>query len=219
MKRLVVPVIVLGTAAALLWRYPPIRLVKLADYEAAQREAQFDAAAFARRFWDERLTAALANAADARQVLATIGVDPKMAREKFGRKVGVSRRYYYFLRGEGVVVSADKRQIGLAVSGGDEADVVLLVGPIFGSAVRDATGLLVASEFPNSQHFNDIMGELNKLVETRVLPPLMKAAAVGKRVEFVGCATVDVEPRDLHPLKVIPLSTTFASSSDSAAAP
>jgi predicted lipoprotein len=210
MKRFVIPLLLLVGVAGVFWRYPPIRIVKLADAQAARQEQTFDAAAFAGKFWDEQLTRELENAADAKEVAAAIDQDPKTVREKYGRSVGVSRSYFLFLRGEGVVVSADKRRVGLALKKGQDPDVALLVGPVFGNAVRDATGLLNASDFPNSQHFNEISQELNKLVEARVLPALMKDATAGERVQFVGCAEVRSEPGDLRPLKVVPLSISMA---------
>jgi predicted lipoprotein len=83
---------------------------------------------------------------------------------------------------------------------------VLKVGPLFGNAVRDATGLVEASDFPNSQHFNAVSQELNKIVESKVLPDVVKLVKIGRRLEFVGCAEVRSEKQDLRPLKMVPLA-------------
>jgi predicted lipoprotein len=208
MKRFVMPLVVLGVVAALLWRYPPVRIVNLAEVEASKREQAFDAADYARRVWDEQLKPILGTAHDAAEVAAAIRQDPREARTQFGRTMGVGRGYFLFLRGEGVVVSADSRQIGLSLGGGEEVDVVLRVGPLFGNAVRDATGLVDASDFSNSQHFNAVSQELNRIVEAEVLPAVVKIAKAGRRIAFVGCAEVRNEPGDLRPLKVVPLSAT-----------
>jgi predicted lipoprotein len=76
---------------------------------------------------------------------------------------------------------------------------------VFGNTVRDATGLLDMDSFPNSQHFNDLSTELNRIVETRVLPGLRDRAEVGRKVRFVGCAEVARDARRRKPLKVVPV--------------
>jgi predicted lipoprotein len=105
------------------------------------------------------------------------------------------------------VVSVTKKGIGLSLkSEGDEVDILLPTGLLFGNAVRDATGLLDASAFPNSQNFNDISTELNRIVEAQVLPELKSRAAIGRRVQFASCAEVVDEEKDLKPLVLIPVS-------------
>ena len=84
-------------------------------------------------------------------------------------------------------------------------DIVLQTGVVSGNTVRDATGLLSASDYPNSQQFNAISNELNRLVETLVIPSAKQAAQVGRQIEFVGCARVLNLPADASPLKLIPL--------------
>jgi predicted lipoprotein len=221
MKRFVVPLIVFGVAGALLWRYPPVRIRRLAEVRAARAAAGFDAAAFARKFWDEQLKPAQESAADVAELVAAIRHDPQQARNQFGRSVGMSRSYFYFVRGVGSVVSNNKRQIELDVDDAEEsasekaADVSLQTGLIFGNAVRDATGLLDASDYPNLKDFNAIARELNRLAEAEVGRSPAKNAVVGSRVEFVGCAEVRSEPGDLRPLKVIPISVTIGTAAES----
>ena len=132
---------------------------------------------------------------------------PKQIREKFGRTVGVSSSYFLFLRGAGRVISVDSDNIGLSLTNeGDEADLLVPLGPVFGNAVRDGIGLLDSSSYPNAQEFNDISAALNNMVETNVLPHLQRIATVGKRVRFAGCAEVNDEDQDLKPLKLVPIS-------------
>lgn len=210
MKRFALPVIVLACVAGLLWRFPPIRIVRLADAAAAEQSQKFDARAFAENLWSERLMPATKDAAGAGEVVTAIERDPQTAREQFGRSVGMSRGYFYFLVGDGAIVSADGKKIGVALKDGQEApDIVLATGPIFGNAVRDAPGLLNASEFSNSQDFNAIAQELNRRVESDVIPRLKSEAKVGRRLHFVACVEVRNEPGDLKPLKAVPVVVKF----------
>jgi predicted lipoprotein len=97
-------------------------------------------------------------------------------------------------------------EITLAVTpGATNAEITLLTGLVFGNTVRDGTGLLDVNNYPNSQDFNDISAELNKLIETRVLPKLRETAKTGATIRFAGCAEVVDESTDLRPLRLIPI--------------
>ena len=189
--------------------FPPFHIRSLKAVRAVAEDQQFNAADFASRFWKERLLPAAEQASDAEAVLERITADPKSVREQFGRTVGVSSSYYLFLRGQGRVVSADENSIGLRLApDGDEAQIVIELGFVFGNAVRDATGLISASSYPNAQEYNDIAAALNGIVETNVLPQLQHVARVGSRIRFAGCAEVGDEEVDLQPLKLVPVLVT-----------
>jgi predicted lipoprotein len=197
-------------AAGFCWIFPPIHIRSLARVQAAKAGARFSAPDFVDKFWNGRLLKSLEQAADAGKVLAAIAAGPQKAHEQFGRSVGISSSYYFFLRGSGRVVSVDDTDIGLSLKAeGNDADVLVPLGLVFGNAVRDGTGLLDSSAFPDSQEFNDVSAGLNHIVETRVLPELQRIAAVGKRVQFAGCVEVADEDTDLKPLKLVPISVTL----------
>jgi predicted lipoprotein len=90
-----------------------------------------------------------------------------------------------------------------------QADVVLKTGLLFGNTIRDGTGQLLASEFANSQDFNAISKELNRMVEEQVQPDLKANAHVGKKIRFVGCAEIRASSKALLPLTAIPLQVEF----------
>ena len=149
--------VLIAATVGVVWRYPLFHVVPLKQAQAVSRAAEFDAKSFAAEFWTERLAAHFDEAADASAALATLKQDLAAAREKYGHQVGVSRTTYYFLRGSGAAVGIDKKgvRVKLAADGeGGGVEVLLSTGPVFGNAVRDATGLLPPGEFANSQHFN-----------------------------------------------------------------
>jgi predicted lipoprotein len=206
MKKLLPTVIVLATVGVLYVVFPPFHIRSLKAAREAQANQQFNAAGFASEFWTEELLPAAEHASDAATVLDRISSDPKSVREQFGRTVGVGSSYYLFLRGRGRVVNADENSIGLSLKpDGDEAQIVIELGFVFGNAVRDATGLIKASNYPNAQEFNDISAALNSIVETNVLPQLQRIARVGARIQFVGCVEVGEEESDLKSLKLVPI--------------
>lgn len=194
--------------AGICWLFPLFHAVPLATVKAEKAAATFNATQFAETFWTNQLLPSLDKAANAQTLLAAIQSDPAAAKKKFARSVGVSDSYLYFLSGTGRVVAVSDDAISLAVSNNStNAEIALQASLIFGDAVRDGTGLLNASDYPNSQDFNDISAALNHIVETRVLPKLRQQAKVGAKISFAGCAEVDDESTDLKPLKVIPIQT------------
>ncbi|HXI75033.1 MAG TPA: DUF2291 family protein, partial [Pyrinomonadaceae bacterium] len=141
--------------------------------QARQQQAAFDPAAFAKTFWEKQLLPATDRATPATEVLALLARDRAAAAKRFGRSPGLSSIVYFFVNGFGQITAIDKDSIQIALSGADGKTIVQLnTGLLFGNTVRDGCGLLNVSDFPNSQDFNDLSTELNRLTETRVFPEL-----------------------------------------------
>jgi predicted lipoprotein len=203
--RIAIVLCALILTAGLSWLFPLFRIVRLDDAGKEQQEPSFNAAEFAESFWNERLLPAANDAPDAAELLSALQDTPLETREKFGRKVGVSRTRLFLLRGAGRIVSLDKEGVGVAfVQNTLGPDVILQTGLLFGNAARDATGLIVAGEFPHSQDFNEISTEINRIIEERVIPTLKERSVVGRPIEFVGCAEVADAVTDPRPLVIVP---------------
>ena len=200
--------IVCVVVAGVCWLFPLFHVVPLKTAEAEKVAATFNATQFAENFWTNQLPAASDKAVKAEVLVPAIQADAAAAKKSYSHNVGLSEGYFYFISGRGRVLAVSDDEISLAVTeGSTNAEVVLQAGLVFGNALRDGTGLLNASQFPNSQDFNDISAALNHIVETRVLPKLHEQAKVGASISFIGCAAVDDEATDLKPLKVIPIQT------------
>ncbi|HLX68440.1 MAG TPA: DUF2291 family protein [Verrucomicrobiae bacterium] len=195
--------------AGVCWLFPLFHVVPLKTVKAEQTAAKFDAPQFSEAFWTNKLLPDTEKSVDAKTLLTVIQSDPATAKKKFSRSVGLSESYFYFLSGNGRVVAISDDGISLAITDNStNAEVLLQTGLIFGDAIRDGTGLLDPSTYPNSQDFNDISAALDHIVETRVLPELKREVKVGVTISFAGCAEVDDESTDLKPLKVIPIRAT-----------
>ncbi len=198
--------IVVAALAGLCWAFPLFHVVPLKQAAEQKGAGGFSAAQFVEKFWSETLLKSLDKAVNAEVLLPAIQSDPAAARKAFARSLGLSESYTYFVAGRGRVLMAADDEIALAIAPGTtNAEIVLLTGLVFGNTVRDGTGLLNVNDYPNSQDFNDISAELNKRIETRVLPKLRQGAKVSATIRFVGCAEVADESTDLHPLKLIPI--------------
>jgi predicted lipoprotein len=198
--------IAVAAVAGLCWAFPLFYVVPLKRVAEAKKASGFNAARFAEKFWNEVLLESLDNAVKAEVLLAAIQRAPAKARQVHARQLGLSESYTYFVSGRGRVVTVSDDEIALAISpGATNVEIVLLTGLVFGNAVRDGTGLLDVNDYPNSQDFNDLSAELNKLIEARVLPKLRETAKVGAMIRIAGCAEVVDESADLRPLKLIPI--------------
>jgi predicted lipoprotein len=213
MKRAAVIAVLVAAAAIVVWRYPLFHIVRTDQVAAEGRsrtnQQAFDAAQFAETFWRERLLPSLGNAVNVEAFLSAYSDNPEQVRKQHGRSVGVSRQTLYLLQAGGTIVSVDKKGVGLALGDGTVGDIVLPTGPLFGNAVRDCTGLIRPGDFPNSQQFNDLSAELNRIVEAQVIEPLAKNAAVGQQVHVVGCVELSNSESEVKPLLLIPLQVRF----------
>jgi predicted lipoprotein len=218
MKRIAVWLCLMALAGGVFWQFPLFTIERSAEKEtgrdpAALNAAAFDAATFAESFWNEKLLPSLRanpDIPDAATLSEAFRENPQAAGQKFGRKVGISRMRLLVLRGSGVVTAVNEK--GIAVALEPEAstpDLVLHAGPVFGNVVRDASGLLDPGEFSNSQQLNDISAQLNRIVEQRVIPRMKELSVPGQTIQFVGCAEVPDDGRDMPPLKVIPLDISL----------
>ena len=202
-------IIVALCAAGVCWRFPLFHVVTMKTATAEKVAATFNATQFAEVFWTNQLLPALTKCSPAEVLIALIQTNPAAAKQKYSRGSGVGDSYYYFIAGSGKIIAVSDDDISIAVTvGGTNAEISLQAGLIFGNALRDGTGLLSPSDYPNSQDFNDISAALNHLVETRVLPTVKDQAKVGAKISFVGCAEVGDEATDLKPLKVVPIQTS-----------
>lgn len=215
MHRIVVIVVSLAVIAAVTWRFPLFHIVRLEDRQAAQSQGKFDAATLVQNSWQEKLPAALAKATDAAEVLTALQADFTQASKKYGRTVGMDRVFFLLLRGSGKITAVDKDGVILTLDAAkDQPQIVIPTGPLFGNAVRNATGLFDVNDFSNSEQFNAISTELNRRVETQIFPELKAQAAVGKHIQFIGCAEVRDRPDEHHPLNIVPVEVNVDAKTD-----
>lgn len=194
---------------ALLYFLPIFHVVPLKAAREESAAEVFDPAAFSDVFWNERLLPSIDRAVDAVDLLKAFNADAADAMKRFGHRLGLSGKSNFFVSGNGRVVAMDGRNISISVLGKGSTDIVINTGPLFGNAIRDGSGLLDVSAFPNSRDFNDISSEINRRVEERVFPLLKDGVAVGVSVRFVGGVEIADGVSDPSPLKLVPVVVEF----------
>ena len=171
--------------------------------ESGAGRATADPAMIVDLFWNEQLPHAIKQAVGVDALLTLAAKDPKEAQRKFGREVGLGGPAFLLVRGRGQIESVNDDECSLVIAGQSQR-VILVIGVLFGNAVRDATGLIKVEDFPNSQDFNHLSTVLNSRCESDVIEPVRRQLVVGAKVEFAGCAETR-EGEGFDPLKLIPV--------------
>jgi predicted lipoprotein len=198
----------LVVAVALLV-FPPfhIRRVPSDGGVASTERGAVDIPQAALRFWNTKLVTPAVLPTDARTLIEALNRDANAAAAQYGRRTGLGGPAFYFLAGVGRVAAIDHSGVWLDPGVPGPTRLVLPTGPIFGNALRDATGLLDLKDF-SSLEFNELGAELNRLAETRAQPALRGDVKVGSTVTFLAAAQADDASGDALVLKLVPISLT-----------
>lgn len=181
--------------------YHSLFFENLQKVKERQRRQAFNAAEYARDFWDNQLSAVLDSAVDAGELIELFNMDMAGAVKKYGKTPGVSRVYAYLLTGRGRIIAAGEEGLKVSVREPQaNPDVFIATGLyIPRSAVRDASGLIDVSEFSNTMKFNEISGEINKIVVKEVIRPFLNNNPVaGMTVRFSGATQVARDATQEH---------------------
>jgi predicted lipoprotein len=197
-------------AAVLVIVFPPFHVRSLSQGKAspAAIRGAVDVPRVAEQFWTGKLLTPSVEPVNVRALMMAIDQDPAMAMKKYGHRAGIGGNAVFLVEGAGTVESVDARGVWLGIEVAKPLRSVLITGPVFGNALRDATGLLSINDF-NSFDFNALGAELNRLAEARVQPQLRKDASVGSHVSFLAAGELDDASADRPILKLIPIRVTL----------
>lgn len=178
-------------AGLILWVWPPFHIHRLQGSAKGQLENRStrEARQIADRFWSSTLTAVDAKPSDLRSLVELLQENPAAGR-RYGHTADYGGNPSYFLEGTARVTSIDDTGLWLDVGAGSTMKVVLLTGPIFGNALRDATGKLPMGKLSFSQ-FNAISEELDRLAESQGQAGLRGRVAVGTPLHVIAAGEVD----------------------------
>ena len=193
-------IVVIGLVA-----YKSVYVKKLSGMKVATDE-KFDAPAFSKKLWEEKLPAKLGSAAELPIFISAVKINPADAFSKYTNALGIGNYRYALIKTEGVVTSINNDDIMLQVKLGDSLMTVKLATEfIYGNAIRDASGLVDVKDFPNTMDLNNISEELNKMVRKTVLPPFKTAVKKGDKVLVTGAIEIHKEHIKWNELEIIPV--------------
>jgi predicted lipoprotein len=190
----------------LLYLFPVFRVESLSERVKQQQLEKFNPSQIVANVWDTDLVAAVEQAPTLETFLQAFRENPAQAITAWGKTVGVSSRRDFMVRIRGRVRELN-RSTHLRLESPVAEDLVIEIrnGPVFGNAVRDSSALFDVALFTDTRKFNDLSAELNKRVETLVLPALFEQVTEGCTLEVVGCFSLDSKKPDLALLRLIPV--------------
>ena len=193
-------VVIIGLVA-----YKSVYVKKLSDMKVATDE-KFEAAAFSKKLWEEKLPAKLGRAVELATFIKTAQSNPAEAFSKYTNALGIGNYRYALIKTEGVITNINEDDITLQVKLGDSLITVKLATEfIYGNAIRDASGLVDVKDFPNTMDLNNISEELNKMVRKTVLPPFKMAVKKGDKISVIGAIEIHKEHIKWNELEIIPV--------------
>jgi hypothetical protein len=182
--------------------YFSISFKNLEKVKEQQRRVSFNAAEYARDFWDNRLNSCFDKAVDAEELIDLFNTNMTKAIDEYGRAPGVSRVYAYLLKGDGKILTISKDFFDISLKDPwTKPDIRMITGNyIPGNAVRDASGLIDVSNFSDTMKFNEIGSEFNKIVVKEVIKPFLdKNPESGDTVSFIGATKVEQDATEVTP--------------------
>jgi hypothetical protein len=188
--------------------YFSISFENLDDVREQRRRATFNAVQYARDFLDNQLFRVVDRAVDINELIELFNSNMSAAIKRYGRAPGVSRNYAYLIKGHGQILSIGDDFLEVSTKEPQtHPDIKILSGfYIPGNAVRDASGLIDVSTFSDTMKFNEISGEINKIIVKKVIQPFLnKEPKVGNTISFLGATQVAQDATEETELQLVDL--------------
>ena len=199
-KKYLLLIVVIGLVA-----YKSVYVKKLSGMKMATNE-KFDAVAFSKKLWEEKLPAKLDSSVELTTFIKAAQANPADAFSEYTNALGIGNYRYALIKVEGVVTNIYDDDITLQIKLADSLmSAKIATEFIYGNAIRDASGLVDVKDFPNTMDLNNISEELNKVVRNTVLPPFKSAVKKGDKVLVTGAIEIHKEHIKWNELEIIPV--------------
>ena len=176
----------------------------LEEYKATAKTASFNAESYFNDIWQNQVPNTVNEASDISTLMSLLNTNPDDAFKQFGRKLGISKTYYFMAKGEGLVESVEEEFIKVALN--EKTTIQIATEFIFGNAVREGIGIVNIGDFVNMTDFNQVSVSLNKKVKSEVVSNLKTQARKGSIINFVGVFEINEDKVNLQSIRVIPIS-------------
>ncbi|MCW8850254.1 MAG: DUF2291 domain-containing protein [Melioribacteraceae bacterium] len=174
----------------------------LSEIKNEQQKKIFSPQKYAVEFWRNLVTSNFNEAIEASELMSLLQNDMNEAL-KYSSTLGVSSNHAYLIKGEGKISSITDEGFILKIN--DDKKIEIATDFIFGNAIRDASGQINVSDFPNTMEFNNISQKINDLALKNTIEPFADNIVINAIINFVGAAEVNEENPEIDPLKIIPI--------------
>lgn len=190
--------------AVVLVAYKSVYVKKLSEIKASS--SSFDAKAYARNYFNNKLLPSLNNAVEINYLVELLQNNKDQTFEKYSHALGIGNIRYFLVKGEGNIISVNENDVSLA-TGTDSNKISIRIATefVFGNAIRDASGKIDINEFSNTMDFNNVSAEINKIVRAEILPPFKAEVKKGDSVQFAGAVELNAEHLNVNDIEVVPI--------------
>lgn len=196
----------LYVAVIALLAYNSVYIKKLDEVKAGS--TAFDAAGYAKDFWEKKLIPGLSGAVDLGALTTQLKMEKDKAFDQHSHALGMGNIRYFLVKGQGIVTDVHENEVSVKLAGTAESvgNVRIATEYIFGNAVRDASGEIDINAFTNSMDFNNVSAEINKLIREKVVPRFKSEVKKGDRIAFHGAIELNRAHLQTNDIEIIPVS-------------
>jgi hypothetical protein len=193
----------LWIALALVVAYNSVYFKKLSDLNAGAAKA-FDAAAYANNYFYTQLPPVVAKAPDIDKLITLLKTDTAATFKTYGHALAIGTTRYFLVQGKGTIANIDDNGVWLSTSAGNS--VLLATEYVYGNALRDASGLVDINKFSSTMDLNNIAAEIDKIVRSKILPPVKSELKKGKTIQFTGAVGLNQAHLQMGDIEITPVS-------------
>ena len=197
---------ILWSVAILTLLYFSFDIKTLDEYKSSSKTEYFDAEVYIKNVWENKMPVIARQAPEISVVLDLLDNNPEKAFLEYGNKLGISKTWYFMVKGQGVIGEEDAEAVWINLA--DNRRIRLATSFIFGNAVREGSGLVNINDFVNMTDFNNVSVALNKNVKTEVIPTLKNNLIAGQLIAFAGAFEFSEDSGSLTDIRIIPVSVT-----------
>jgi len=167
--------------------------------------SKFDAKAFARNYFNNKLIPSLSGAVEINQLISLLESNKEQTFERYGHVLGIGNIRYFLVKGEGQITSINENDMTILAKADTATKSIRIATEfVFGNAIRDASGKIDINEFSNTMDFNSVSSEINKIVRAEVLPAFKASAKKGNTVQFAGAIELNKEHLNVDDIELMP---------------
>lgn len=166
----------------------------------------FDAKTYTAALWKNKMPAVIDAATEFDQLLLAIEKDPQLAFEKNTHALAIGNYRYAMVKMSGIVVAIHEDDFIIETFiGGNKKQLLVTTEFIYGSAVRDASGLIDIKDFTSASDLNAIAESFNETIKKTVIQPFKKRLSNGLKIELVAAVELNKENMVLDQLVLLPV--------------
>ena len=187
--------------------YNSVYIKDLNEVKAAAAAGKFNAAEYAQKFWQEKLTPGLTKAVDLPELLQNLQANPDEAFKTHGHALGIGNLKYFLVKGTGQITAISENDVTVTLQPAtNDSNIRLQTEFVYGNAIRDALGVINMNDFDNTMDMNNVSAEINKKIRTEIIPPFKAQAKTGNQVQFIGAIELNQAHLRLQEIEIIPVS-------------